>query len=463
MDSTFSSEHHNTGKIIVICFVASLAGLLFGMDTGIISGALPFLGKQFHLSTFTQECIVSAVLLGAFIGTVGSGFVSKRLGRKNILLLSACIFIVASGCCALANSADQLIIFRLFLGMAVGMAAFNAPLYLAEMAPKKIRGTLISFYQTMVNIGILTALGVDTYFTYTEDWRSMLAMLGVPAVFMLIGIIFLPKSPRWLILKNRRKEAHKVLKKIRNCSDEQISMELSEIENVVKDEKNGFTLFKQNKNFRKVIYLGIAIQAAQQLTGINVMFYYAPTVFHTIGFETSVAGMWGGVILGVVFVISGFTSLFLVDRYGRRPLLHIGAVFMGIAFVLLSILIHFGIASTFQQVLAVASLVLFMFAFGISSAPIAWIIVSEICPLQGRSFGMAISTSTNWIANFFIGMTFLSILNRFGSQFTFALLGVINFALIIIYFYFTPETKDVSLEDLEKNLMNGIKLRNIGR
>ena len=315
----------------------------------------------------------------------------------------------------------------------------------------------------MVNIGILSALGLDTYFTYSKDWRSMLGVLGIPAVLMFIGIIFLPKSPRWLVLKNRKQDAHKVLKKIRNCSDEQISRELSEIENVVKDEKNGFTLFKENKNFRKAIFLGIAIQAAQQLTGINVMFYYAPTVFHTIGFQTSVAGMWGGVILGVTFVISGIVSLFLVDKYGRRPLLHIGAIFMAIPFIVLSLLIHFGITTGIEQVTAVLCLVVFMFAFGISSAPIAWIIVSEICPLQGRSFGMAVSTSTNWIANFFIGMTFLSILSHFGAVFTFALLGVINFALIIIYFFFTPETKDVSLETLEKNLMNGVKLRKIGK
>lgn len=139
MESVQHTESHKIGKIIMICFVASLAGLLFGMDTGIISGALPFLETEFHLTTIIEECIVSAVLLGAFIGTIGSGFISKKLGRKNILLLSACVFIVASACCYMSRSAVELIIFRLFLGMAVGMAAFNAPVYLAEMAGSFIR------------------------------------------------------------------------------------------------------------------------------------------------------------------------------------------------------------------------------------------------------------------------------------------------------------------------------------
>ena len=170
---------------------------------------------------------------------------------------------IASLCCYLSTSAIQLIIFRLFLGTAVGLAAFNAPIYLAEMAPANIRGVLISFYQTMVNIGILTALGVDTYFTYTKGWHSMLGMLGIPAVFMFIGMLFLPKSPRWLLLVKRKAEAFAVLRKIRNGSDESIHNEIKAIEDVVSEKDSGWSLFKTNKFFRKAIFLGIAIQAAQ--------------------------------------------------------------------------------------------------------------------------------------------------------------------------------------------------------
>jgi len=193
------------------------------------------------------------------------------------------------------------------------------------------------------------------------------------------------------------------------------------------------------------------------------MFYYAPTVFQAIGYESAEARMWGGVVLGVTFVISGFISMFFIDRIGRRPLPNIGAVFMGLSFLGLAILMSIGFNTYFAQISAVICLVIFMLAFGISSAPIAWIIVTEICPLKGRAFGMAVSTSTNWITNFFIGMSFLSILNAVGPGFTFLLLGVINLLLLIIYYFFTPETKGVPLEQLEKNLMSGVEIRHIGR
>ncbi len=462
MEDVSHKGNHNILKIVIICFVASLAGLLFGMDTGIISGALPFLAKEFGATVFTQECIVSAVLLGATCGTIGCGFISNRFGRKNILLAAALIFIVASVLCYLSTSSIELICFRFFIGIAVGLAAFNAPLYLAEVAPRHIRGALISFYQTMVNVGILTALLTDTYFTYTGSWRSMLGALAIPAILMFIGVIFLYKSPRWLVLVNRKEDARKVLNSIRNDKND-VENELSEIEAIVREKNTGFNLFKTNKNFRKAIYLGIAIQVAQQITGINIMFYYAPKVFQSLGFSSDVAQMWGGVILGVTFLIFGIIAIFFIDKFGRKPLLYWGAVLMGVPFLILAFLLHIGMTTTLTQYSAVGCLVVFMAAFGISAGPIAWTLCSEICPLKGRGFGMACSTTSNWITNLIIGLTFLTIINSIGSEATFLLLGIINIALIILYYFFTPETKDVSLEHLEMNLMNGVKLRNIGK
>ncbi|HJO92991.1 MAG TPA: sugar porter family MFS transporter, partial [Victivallales bacterium] len=400
--------------------------------------------------------------LGATCGTIGCGFISNRFGRKNILLAAALIFIVASVLCYLSTSSIELICFRFFIGIAVGLAAFNAPLYLAEVAPRHIRGALISFYQTMVNVGILTALLTDTYFTYTGSWRSMLGALAIPAILMFIGVIFLYKSPRWLVLVNRKEDARKVLNSIRNDKND-VENELSEIEAIVREKNTGFNLFKTNKNFRKAIYLGIAIQVAQQITGINIMFYYAPKVFQSLGFSSDVAQMWGGVILGVTFLIFGIIAIFFIDKFGRKPLLYWGAVLMGVPFLILAFLLHIGMTTTLTQYSAVGCLVVFMAAFGISAGPIAWTLCSEICPLKGRGFGMACSTTSNWITNLIIGLTFLTIINSIGSEATFLLLGIINIALIILYYFFTPETKDVSLEHLEMNLMNGVKLRNIGK
>jgi MFS transporter, SP family, galactose:H+ symporter len=449
-------------KVAFICFIASLSGLLFGMDTGIISGALPFIAKEFHVPTFTQECIVSSVLLGATLSTIVCGFISKKFGRKNILLASALIFIASAICCYLATSSNQLIIFRFCVGIALGFAAFNAPLYLGEIAPTHIRGALVSFYQVMCTTGILVALLVDTYFTYYGEWRSMLGALGIPAIPMFIGILFLPKSPRWLVMTNKTDKARKVLLGLRS-SEAEVEKELKEIELIAKEKDEGFKFFRENKNFRKSVYLGVALQVAQQLTGINIMFYYAPKVFQSLGFQSGVAQMWGGVTLGFTFLIFGIIVIFFVDRIGRKPLLIWGGALMGAAFLILALMFNIGLNSNLTKLLAVGCLILFMIAFAISAGPVVWALCSEIFPLKGRAIGMSSAVTANWVTNFIIGLFFLSVLNALGPQMTFVMLGIVNFLLLIIYIFFTPETKNISLESIEKKLMSGVKLSKIGK
>ncbi|WOO43744.1 sugar porter family MFS transporter [Rubellicoccus peritrichatus] len=458
--ATLKSSHR---LLIRICVLGSLAGLLFGMDTGIIGGALPLITKQFLLSTDSKEMVVSAVLFGALLGTISCNFIGKPLGRRRTIMVAALVFVIGSLLSSLAPSRNFLIVARIILGMGVGMAAFSAPLYLSEVSPSKYRGAIISLYQTMVNLGIATAMTIGVAFTYMDTWRPMLFSLAIPAVFLFIGTFFVPPSPRWLVMVKRKDKAVEVLTRIRGSSETEARKEVKAIEEVEAQATEGFEFFRKNRNFRKVIYLGIALQAAQQLTGINIMFYYAPKIFEICGFSSSIARIWGGLSLALLGFICTLSVIAFVDKVGRKPLLYWGAVGMGAAFLGLSGVFYGGIHTTIEQVLAVLMLVIFTAAFFVSSAPVTWILCAEINPLKGRNFGMMLSTCTNWATNLVIAATFLSLLNSAGDVWTFALYGVINLSLLVIYYFFTPETKGVPLEDIEKRLMEGIPLKNIGK
>ncbi|MEM9243496.1 MAG: sugar porter family MFS transporter [Pseudomonadota bacterium] len=461
--SNINTNKHISWQNITICLLASLAGILFGMDTGIISGALPFIAHEFSANNQGQQIIVSSVLFGAAVGTITSAFLAKPLGRRRTILLAAFIFMVASFFSAIAHSIAHLVMARAALGIAVGMAAYNAPLYLAEVASSEIRGSLVTLYQAMVNLGIVIALVIDLVLTYTGNWRLMLFSLAFPAILLFIGTLLMPPSPRWLILKKQKKAAREVLHKIRQGSEEDILNEIYDIEQVEKLDHEGWSLFKRNGNFRRVVFLGIALQAAQQLTGINVMFYYAPKVFTLVGFVSPISKMWGGVLLGVIDFSFTLLAILFVDRVGRKPLLYWGALGMGAAFLVLAYLFSTPMDTVTLRTIAVLMLVLFMIAFAMSSGPVTWILCSEINPLKGRSLGMMTSTTTNWLVNLVIGATFLTLLSTLGGVKTFILYGVINLALIIIYYFYTPETRKISLEQLEQNLMKGKRLRDIGQ
>ena len=265
--------------VYIVAFTAALAGLLFGLDIGVISGALKFIAKQFSATTFEQEWVVSSLLLGAVAGTLLSGIISKKYGRKNTLLMSAIIFSLGALFSSVSTSIGILIGCRVFLGVAVGMASFTAPLYLSEIAPSGIRGALISMYQLMITIGIVIAFMSDTFFSsYFKyhgavggHWRIMLGIIVIPAIIMFAGVFFLPKSPRWLILKGKKKDAHRVLKRIRN-TEEEAALELEEIESSLEEKQAGWQLFKKNRYFRKAVFLGIGLQIIQHLFGTNTIF-----------------------------------------------------------------------------------------------------------------------------------------------------------------------------------------------
>lgn len=456
-----AAHPHNRFHVVLTSVIAALAGLLFGLDIGVISGALPFIARQFHVGDQMQEWIVSSMMVGAALGALGSGWMAKAIGRKYSLMIGAALFACASGVCAFAWSPAMLITGRVFLGIAVGIASFTAPLYLSEIAPRTMRGAMISLHQLMVTVGILAAFLSNTAFSGAGDWRWMLGVIAFPALALLFGLLFLPRSPRWLMSRGRNEEAEHVLEKLR--SDRQsIETEMREIADQLKVEFQGWGLFRSNPNFRRTVWLGIMLQVMQQLTGINVVMYYAPRIFGLAGYGTSHDQLWGTVIVGAVNVAATFIAIGLVDRWGRKPILYTGFAVMALALATLGALLHAGVTGGASQIAAVAMLLVFIAGFAMSAGPMIWILCAEIQPMKGRDFGIAASTFVNWVANTIAGATFLTLLNTLGHAQTFWLYAVMNAAFIFLTLWLVPETKGVSLEQIERNLMAGQALRKLG-
>ncbi len=443
-----------------VAILAALAGLMFGLDVGVISGAQQFIQREFAVSDAVIEHIVSSMTWGAAAGAALAAWLSVHFGRKRSLVFSGSLFVVGSLLCAGAWSPGDLIAARFVLGLAIGIAAFTAPLYLAEIAPRDRRGAMISTYQLMITIGIFAAFLSDTGFSYIEGWRWMLGIIALPGALFMLGVLGLPESPRWLVLRQRDADADAVLQKLRG-DPEAVRSEVAEIREQLRTPQQGWRLFLQNRNFRRSVALGIALQVVQQLTGINVVMYYAPRIFADMGYATS-AQMWFTAIVGLTNVLATFIAIGFVDRIGRKPILYAGFAVMAIGLGVVGGLMHAGMSTQGEHLLAVAMLLVFVIGFAFSAGPLVWTLCSEIQPLKGRDFGIGVSTVTNWILTGVVTLTFLSLLNNFGKANTFWLYAAFNAVFLLFTWALVPETKGVTLEHIEGNLMKGARLRDLG-
>ncbi|MDI2090312.1 sugar porter family MFS transporter [Commensalibacter oyaizuii] len=461
--NTPETTQNTSYNIMMVGFLASLAGLMFGLDIGVMSGANEFIKKEFVATDHDIETIVSSMMFGAALGALSCGWASAKFGRNRCLIVSALIFIASAVGCALSRGIVDLIAWRFILGVAIGIASTTAPLYIAEIAPEEKRGSMISTYQLMVTIGIFLAFVSDTILGYYGAWRWMLGIIAFPAIMFLIGLLSLPDSPRWLVMNNRKREAYDVLLGLRAGDQKVVSKEISDIEEQLQKPTKGFELFKTNSNFRRSVGLGILLQVVQQFTGMNVVMYYAPRIFADMGYQGS-AQLWFTALVGLVNVAATFIAIGTCDKYGRKPTLYAGFFVMALGLGIISFLMRNGhIADPTTQYFCVAMLLMFIVGFAMSAGPLVWTLCSEIQPLQGRDFGIAASTVTNWLANFVVGYTFLTLNNNLGSSKTFLLYALLNVIFIAVTFMFIPETSKVSLEKIEENLMDGKPLRKIGR
>ncbi|WP_294158924.1 sugar porter family MFS transporter [uncultured Selenomonas sp.] len=447
-----------------IYFAAGMAGLLFGLDQGVISGALPFISKEWNLDSVAQEWVVSSMMVGAATGAIVASYLARGIGRKKSLMAGATLFIIGCLGSGLSTGASMLIGFRLILGLSIGIASYTAPLYLAEMSDKDSRGKVISGYQLMVTVGILLAFLSDTYFSYSGSWRSMLSIIAIPGFVLILTVFTLPDSPRWLATKGRFEEAGSVLNMLHEKA-ETAEEELAEIKETLKVKQAGWQLFKANKNVRRAVFLGVLLQAMQQFTGFNVIMYYSPKILGLAGFSSTEDQMIGTVINGLVFTLATFIAIGMVDKSGRKPALKIGFAVMAVSMAVVGVcmtMLESGNAPAFVPYLAAIMTMVMIAGFAMSAGPIVWVLCSEIQPLKSREFGVACSTMTNWITCAIVGATFLSLIDTLGSAHTFWLYAGLNALFIFLTFAYVPETKNVSLEEIEKNLMSGKKLRDIG-
>ncbi len=445
--------------LYVVAIVASLGGLLSGYDTGVISGALLFINETWILPDTLQGFLVSSVLIGAVIGAATNGILADIFGRKKIILATALIFILGSVMCAFAPNVFVLIISRIFVGFAVGIVNFVVPLYLSEISPKNLRGTLVSLYQWAITSGILFSYFINAAFAQAVyNWRWMLFAGVLPGLILFVGMCLMSDTPRWLVSKNREDEAKNVFKKIEPDIDAE--KEIQDIKTTLNSEgKDKKFTFK--KWMLMPFVVGIGIMFAQICTGINTIIYYAPTIFKTAGFDSNLTAIYATTGIGVVNFIMTIVAVFFTDKIGRKPLLYFGL--SGVMLSLFALGTSFAFANVLGSSLkwvAVGSLITYIVCFAMSLGPIGWILVSEVFPLKIRGIAMSICTVSNFAFNFFVVGSFPILLHRIGGAWTFWMFGAVSLLCIIFVYFFVPETKGISLEQIESNWRKGIAPRN---
>lgn len=436
----------------LIYFFGALGGMLYGYDTGVISGALLFIKNDIPLSDFLQGVVVSSLLVGAIIGAGFSGTLSDKIGRRKVVQMIAIIFAAGAVGAALSVNAGMLILFRIVIGLAVGGSTALVPVYLSEMAPTQIRGALASLNQLMITIGILIAYVINFAFSSSEGWRWMLGLAAIPAVIMLIGVIFMPESPRWLIKNNREDEARKVMRFTRN--ENEIESEIKEIKKTEEMEESSSSILSSSW-MRPMLIAGIGLAIFQQVIGINAIIYYAPTIFTKAGMEAS-SSILGTVGIGTVNVFMTLVAIAAIDKIGRKKLLLAGNVGMVLSLAALASIILFAGLTQATAWYTVILLGLFIVFFAATWGPAVWVMLPELFPLKARGAGTGLTTLCLSAANLIVALLFPILLGAIGPAYIFLIFAVIGVFAFFFVFKYVPETKGRSLEDIENDLRKKI-------
>lgn len=431
--------------VIILAVFAALGGFLFGYDTGVVSGALLFIKKDFNLSISQQEWVVSSMLITATLGALLAGPATDKIGRRKIIIAAGVLFIIGAFCLSLATSYEWLLTGRMIVGLAVGFSSTAVPLYIAEISPANHRGMLVTINQLFITIGILAAYIINYTFAETlSGWRWMFGLAAIPAIIQCIGMIFFPDSPRFLLSKGCDKEAKAVLKATR--VQRHLSQDLERIKGNLKKQKGTWSeLF--SRKIGPALMIAISLQVFQQLTGINTVIYYAPEIFQAAGFEGNSSALAATMGIGIVNVVMTLVALPLLDRWGRRPMLFTGLSGMIVALFTISAAFLFpGVAAL--KVISVIALMVFVGAFAVGLGPMPWLIPSEILPTKIRGRASSLSVVGNWASNFLVASVFLSLIHGIGIAMTFALFGIIGIVALAFFYSVLPETKDKTLEEI---------------
>ena len=426
--------------------ISALGGMLFGYDIGVISGAILFIKTDFSLSPSLEEIVVSSVLLGSLVGAMLGGILADRLGRRRLLIITAVVFGLGAIGAALAPDTAWLIAARVVAGTAIGIASFVAPLYISEIAPVEIRGKLVSINQVALTSGIVISYLIDYAFAGSQAWRWMFALAVIPAAAFGVGLMFIPNSPRWLVGCGHVDQARAVLQRIRG--PEQVESELSAIRHSVAQQKEHWSELL-GPLLRPAMIVGVGLAIAQQITGINTVIYYAPTIFKFAGLSSASVAILANVGVGVVNVVLTVVAMQLIDRVGRRPLLLVSLAGMALGLFVLGLAFSLPQLSGSLGWIAVASLMVYVGSFAVGLGPVFWLILSEIYPLRIRGRAMSVGTVANWSANLIVALSFLTLTQVLGKPTTFWLYGIVSVGSWLFAFFLVPETKGRSLEEIE--------------
>jgi sugar porter (SP) family MFS transporter len=442
-----SVEAQSTTYVVLLATISAISGFLFGFDTAVINGVLLLLRRQFTLSNLQTEIAASSLLLGCLLGAAGASMVGDRYGRKKSLIFSAALFALSSVGAALANTITVFSIARLLGGLAIGLASVLTPVYIAEIAPSKNRGTLVSLNQLAIVIGILTAYIINWQLARLGDssWRWMLATAVIPSIAFLAGLLIIPESPRWLIGKGSVREGEQVLTRIFGA---QAAREQTQaIQHAAASEEGSWReVFAPE--MRNRLSIGVALAVFCQVTGINTVLYYGSIIVseHFPGQSTNVA-LAANVIIGLANLLFTIVAMIYLDRWGRRAILMIASGGMGVA--LTALVIGLNVHGAPVQ-LILGSILVYVSFFALGMGPGPWLIISEIFPTKVRGRAASIATSALWSGTLVVTFTFLSLVNSLGLAGTFAIYGALSFICLFYIWKAVPETKGKTLEQIQE-------------
>jgi len=441
---TIKPDKGSTLYVYFVCIVAAIGGLLFGFDTGVISGAIPFITEHFSLNAHQEGFAVSNLLIGCILGAGFAGTLSDRFGRKKMLIFAAVFFALSGVLSALPRTFIELVSARFLGGLAVGVASMLSPMYIAEISPASIRGRLVSINQFTIVGGILLSYFTNWLIVDTgpNNWRWMLAVETIPAVIFFITLFLVPESPRWLTKQGCIDRALAILTHVGGA--EHAHKEMIEIEaSLEKGEGSLSELLKPGLRF--ALLVGVLLAIFQQITGINTVLYYAPKIFLEAGYKSANSAFLASVIVGVTNLVCTVIAIGTIDRFGRKPLLLIGLAGMGISFAFTGFAFHTeAVGGTWILI----PIILYVGFFAMSLGPVVWVLISEIFPTKIRGRAMSIATMVLWISCFVVSQTFPWLVELIGEK-TFYIYGAVCIFAFIFVWTMVAETKGKTLEEIE--------------
>jgi sugar porter (SP) family MFS transporter len=440
---------HNVRRVYVwtVAIVAAISGFLFGFDTAVINGALVFLRRQFGLDNLQTEIAASSLLVGCLVGAASAGMLSDRLGRRKSLMGAALLFTTSAICSALAGNITDFSLARLAGGLAIGLASALTPMYISEIAPYQSRGLLVSLNQLAIVIGILAAYLTNWQLaTFGEaSWRWMFAVAAVPSVVFLLGLIFIPESPRWLVTRGRRAEGYAALVKI--AGEDEARAELAAIELAAAEESSG-TLELFSPGMRMRVFVAVSLAVLSQISGINTVLYYGSLLFteHFHG-ESAKAAIGANVAMGLVNLLCTLLAMMFIDRWGRRGLFLVASGGMAVSLAVLAFGLH---EITVAPIVIFSSVLLYVAFFAVGLGPGVWVYTAEIFPTRLRARATSLATTALWTACLMVTLTFLSIVQALGASTAFLLYAILSLVTFLFVWKWVPETRGRSLEEIQR-------------